>query len=235
MSTLPHLDNSWMFDLVSDDPRLRGAALARHEVASDEYSEQWQRAHELDALIWTLRDDDRDVPPGLLAESDQVGRALREAGDGTLCGLVDRFVYGDADESAALAPYAVLFLTLENRYPETWDTELAAGSPWHLKKRVLHRFVRDGVPVGCRDMATEAVIDAAYRLHRCEDRRYPLLARHLDSVALREELAEAYDNEDVIVAARAGYLLWALENPDSPVSLRSWRDWIVEDLIESPV
>jgi len=227
MSTkLPRIDTTWMFDLVSDDPRHRGVALARNDIANDAYLTAADAYGDVWRAIWAMRDGGDDVPAHLVAECDQVERALTEATEGTLNGLAAKFTEAaDDDEHEALAPYAALFLTLENRFPDTWES--SGGAPWGLKKRVLRRFEQRGVPDSCHGMLTEAVMDAAFRLQRREDRRYPLLARLVDSPALRDELAEAYEIEDVVVAARAGYLLWALENPSEPVSTASWRDWIV--------
>lgn len=227
MSTkLPRTDTTWMFDLVSDDPRHRGVALARNDMANDAYLTAADAYGDVWRAIWALRDEHEDVPAHLVARCDQAERALTEATEGTLNGLAAKFTEAvDDDEHEALAPYAALFLTLENRYPDTWES--SGGAPWNLKKRVLRRFEEHGVPDSSRAMLAEAVMDAAFRLQRREDRRYPLLARLVDSPALRDELAEAYEVEDVVVAARAGYLLWTLENPAAPVSTASWRDWIV--------
>lgn len=226
MSTkLPRTDTAWMFDLVSDDPRHRGVALARNDIANDAYLAAADAYGDVWRAIWALRDEGEDVPAHLVARCDQVERALTEATEGTLNGLAAKFTEAaDREEHEALAPYAALFLTLENRYPDTWE---ASGAPWGLKRRVLRSFLELGVPDSSRDMLAEAVMDAAFRLQRREDRRYPLLARLIDSPALRDELAEAYEVEDVVVASRAGYLLWALENPGARVNTSSWRDWIV--------
>ncbi|MEV0650708.1 hypothetical protein AB0I28_36185 [Phytomonospora sp. NPDC050363] len=232
MSTkLPRIDTTWMFDLVSDDPRQRGVALARNDlannaylIAADAYGDVWR-------TIWSLRDDGGDVPAHLVARCDQVERALTEATEGTLNGLAAKFADSvEEDDHEFLAPYAAIFLTLENRYPDTWEGEAPATPPWGLKKRVLRRFERQGVPDNCRAMIAEAVMDAAFRLQRREDHRYPQLARLVDSPALRDDLAEAEETEDVVVAARAGYLLWTLENPAAPVGTASWRDWLVSGL-----
>ena len=230
MSTkLPHIDNTWMFDLVSDDPRIRGVALARNDIANDAYLAAWHDDDEVLARINGLVQFGQDVPAGLLARADQTGRAKREAADATLTGLAARFAYVRGAED--LAPYAALFLTLENRYPDTWEGENGGTPPWHLKKNVLRRFAgMDAIPDGCRDMLVEAVLDAVFRLQRCEDRHYPALARRVDSPELRAELAEAYASEDVVAASRAAYTLWALENPSAPVTLASWRDWLVSGL-----
>ena len=180
MSTkLPRTDTTWMFDLVSDDPRHRGVALARNDMATDAYLAAADAYGDVWRAIWALRDAGEDIPAHLVAQCDQVERALTEATEGTLNGLAAKFAEAaDDDEHEALAPYAALFLTLENRFPDTWES---SGAPWGLKKRVLRRFELHGVPDSCHGMLTEAVMDAAFRLQRREDRRYPLLARLVES------------------------------------------------------
>ncbi len=146
----------------------------------------------------------------------------------TVHGVVGEFLAvrwaGDLDSYRRLAPYAVLFLEWEARFPELWRSA-GPWSPWGLKKRVLRQFADMDVPQPQVIAATELTLGAVNRRHRCEDRGYALVARSLDGPVLRAGIDAAVRSPDPEVQRRAGYVRWAMDNAEAPVTLASWRDW----------
>lgn len=156
--------------------------------------------------------------------------ALSAAASNTVRGVVGKFCAvrwaGDLDDYRRLAPYAVLFLRWEADSPELWRTA-GLGSPWPVKKRVLRQFADMDVLEPHVDALTQLTLGAINRSQRCNDLGYVLVARALDGPVLRAGIDAAVRTSEQTVRLRAGYVHWALENPQAPVTLASWRAWRV--------
>ncbi|WP_157815403.1 hypothetical protein [Kitasatospora sp. CB02891] len=218
-------DSGWMFDLVSRDPLRRDAAVARHTRSRAELDRALRAMNE----AWWAAGQSWSPTDPVLAVSARAARAAHAAAVAdTLHGVVGKFHAvrwaGDLDDYRRLAPYAVLFLQWEARHPEQWRSA-GPWSPWGLKKRVLRQFADMDVPPPQVPAVTELTLRAVHRGQRCEDLGYVLLARSLDGPALRAGLDAAAHSPDPTVQRRSGYVRWALDHAESPVTAASWRGW----------
>lgn len=211
---------SWAFDLVSADPALRSAALARHNELIKTWNESLARINRLWREKQVLR---------RAAEVRRAADAQQAAIGGTVYGAVADFERaartGDPAAYRRLAPYAVLFLRWEAAYPVEWR-EAAPWSPWAVKKAVLRGFARRGPTDECEPDLVDLVLAAVGREQRCEDGWYAAVARAVDGPALRRKLRTAGRSADPVVRRRAGFVRWALDHPAAPVTLASWRAWL---------
>jgi hypothetical protein len=225
----PPGDHGWVFDLIDPDPERRGPALARHHEAVGE----WEKALGWVNDVWRRAGGTfTPAEPGLAAEMDQALTAQRCALEGMLPGLVGRFLTAWRPDEAAdyrrLAPFAVLFLRWEVRYPQEWR-EAGPWSPWGTKRAILRRFAKSGPPPECTAALVDLVIEAVERENRCEDRGYALLARRLDGPQLRDRLDRSMSSVDGLIRLRAGYLRALLCSPKAPVTVAGWRRWLASD------
>lgn len=156
----------------------------------------------------------------------------------TVHGAVGKFLdvrwAGDLDDYRRLAPYAVLFLEWEAQFPEQWRSA-GPGSPWGGKKRLLRQFADMGVPQPQIDAVTRLTLAAINRDQRCEDLGYVLVARSLDSPALRAGIDAAACSRDSTVRMRATYVRWAMDHVGAPVTPASWRAWCAGGVWPRPV
>lgn len=215
-----------MFDLVSRDPRRRDAALVCHARSRAELVRAQRAMNE----VWWEAGKSWSPADPILAVSMRAARAAHTAAvANTLHGVVGEFRAvrwaGDLDDYRRLAPYAVLFLQWEAHFPEQWRSA-GPWSPWGLKKRVLRQFADMDVPQPQITAVTELTLGAVNRGQRCGDLGYVLVARSLDGPVLRDGIEAAACSPDPAVQRRAGYVRWAMDNADSPVTLASWRAWL---------
>lgn len=226
-------DSEWMFDLVSRHPLRRDAAWARH-IRSAADLDRAQQA--LSALCWQARKTSSPADPVLAVSIRQTAAAHSAAAANTVHGVVGEFhavrCAGDLDDYRRLAPYAALFLQWEAQFPERWRSA-GPWSPWGLKKRVLRQFADMGVPEPQVAAVTELTLGALSRGQRCEDLGYVLVARSLDNPVLRAGIDAAVCSPDPVVQARAGYVRWALDDAEAPVTLASWRAWCMGEALGS--
>lgn len=215
-----------MFDLVSRDPRRRDAALACHVRSRAELDRTFRAMN----AVWREAGQSLSPTDPVLAVSMGAARAAHAAAvANTLHGVVGKFCArwaGDADDYRRLAPYAVLFLEWEARFPQQWRSA-GPWSPWGLKKRVLRQLADMDVPQPQVVALTELTLGAVNRSHRCEDLGYVLVARSLGGPVLRAGIDAAVRSPEPEVQRRAGYVRWAMDNVEAPVTLASWRDWCV--------
>ncbi|SDZ43535.1 hypothetical protein SAMN05444365_11623 [Micromonospora pattaloongensis] len=173
--------------------------------------------------------------PALQAEMDQARAAQWAAWESTLLGPVYAFCSarwsGGPEAHSRYAPYAVLFLQWETRYPDEWHHAAIGG--WGTKKEVLRRFIAAGPTPDTQADLLELLTAAIYREHRCEDSRYAALARQLDGPSLRCCLASAQQDHDGLVRLRAGYMQWVVDNATAPVTAASWRRWLAGNSVAS--
>lgn len=109
--------------------------------------------------------------------------------NGTLADLVRGFcesVYGSDGQrgrnSRLFAPYALLFLRWEQRFPAEWRTGWHR-SPWTTKEWILETFYVLGPAPETVSQLADLLLATVQRWHHCQDRRYWRLARRLDNPA----------------------------------------------------
>lgn len=218
-------DSGWMFDLVSRYPRRRDAAWARHVRSRADLDRALQAVN---ALWWQAGKTSNPADPVLAVSMRRARAAHASAVANTLHGVIGEFLAvrwaGDLDDYRRLAPYAVLFLEWEAQFPQQWRSA-GPWSPWGLKKRVLRQFADMGVPEPQVDAVTRLALAAVNRGQQCEDLGYVLVARSLDGPVLRARIEAAVCSPDPTVQRRAGYMRWAMDDAQAPVTLASWRAW----------
>lgn len=214
-----------MFDLVSRYPRRREIALARH-VRSKADLDLAIRA--VNVLWWEAGKTWSPADPVQAVAMRRAQAAHAAAVSNTVHGVVGKFQEvrwaGDLDDYRRLSPYAVLFLRWEAQFPEQWRS-VGPFSPWSLKRRVLRQFADMDVPGPQVAAVIGLTLAAVNRNQRCEDLGYVLVARSLDGPVLRAGIDAAASSPDLNVRLRAGYVRWALDNAQAPVTLASWRAW----------
>jgi hypothetical protein len=126
------------------------------------------------------------------------------------------------------APFALLYLRWEARYPDDWRApESNLYSPWSIKEQVLRRFATSGVPDALRPEAADLVLAAIQRPYRCKDWRYARLIGRVDSPAFRDRVNALAHGP--LLAARARFVLHVAEHPGQPVNRNSWRRWVADE------
>lgn len=216
-----------MFDLVSRHPRRRAAAIARHARSIADLHRALQ---DVNALWWEAKNkaSTATADPDFTAATDRAQAAYMAALSRTVYGVVAEFRAArqppDLDTHQRMAPYAVLFLRWEADFPQEWRSA-CPWSPWGLKRDVLRQFAAMDVPGPQVDAMTRLTLRAVSRRQQCEDVGYVLVARALDGPALRAGIEEAACSPEPSVRLRAGYVRWATDNAQAPVTLAGWRAW----------
>lgn len=192
----------WAHELADDRPAVRAQALARHHGLMDQAFRHWHGG----------------MRTGTLADPVRVFTSL------TPPSWSRRPSTHDPEDYARLAPYGLLFLRWEERFPVEWRSAGWVFSPWSAKEAVLGAFCA-GPPEPVTAMALEDLLIAAVRRpQRCQDRWYWRLARRLDTPRLRGRLADA-GTESETARLRAGFALWLLEHPDESTGSAAWLRW----------
>jgi hypothetical protein len=199
---------NWVDDLVATDPDVHDAALTqfrRSEEAQADFRTRFQDlSNEIGASRNQLKYHKHLVR---MAEERAVVEAaslMHQLAMGWLHERVDR---GD------LVHYALRYLEWESRYPAEWQKN------WHLKRKLLWQLSRGPMCARHQAMAADVVVLAANRAQHCEDDRYALLARAIDSDDLRARLTEVGND-------RARFLLYMLNHPELGATPYSWRTWL---------
>ncbi|MFD0731984.1 hypothetical protein [Planotetraspora mira] len=150
----------------------------------------------------------------------------------TLVGLVDAFTAFEHGSDSRrrgnhrrLAPYGVVFLQWERRFPAEWRDGWTY-SPWSAKEAVLAAFCAGGPTPETGPALADLLLATVHRRQRCQDRWYWRLARRLDSPPLRTRLEAAAEGADDLARLRAGFVLWSLEHPQEGVGSAAWRRWL---------
>lgn len=182
----------------------------------------------MNALWWEAGKTSSPTDPGLAASMARARAAREVAVSNTVHGVVGKFQAvrwaGELEDYRRLAPYAVLFLQWEADFPQQWRVA-GPWSPWGVKKCVLRQFADMGVPEREIGGVTQLVVRAINRDQRCEDLGYVLVARSIGGPVLRAAVDSAVRSPMPSVRRRAGYVRWAVDNAQAPVSLASWRAW----------
>jgi flagellar motility protein MotE (MotC chaperone) len=192
----------WVHELVDDRPAVRARALARHRRLLGRARHHGHGGARTGTLADPVRAFTSLVPPSW------------SSAPGT----------HDPEGHARLAPYGLLFLQWEQRFPEEWRPAGWPFSLWPEKEAVLRAFCA-GEPTPLTGPALEDLLIAAVRrTQRCQDRRYWSLARRIDTPGLRGRLAEA-TAESETARLRAGYVLWLLDHPGQAAGSAAWLRW----------
>lgn len=223
-------DADYVFDLINPDSARREAALARDAALVAEF----RRALAVRNELWFRAG--RSMRPkevALVAAMDQARAEMTAASERTLHGITGKFIHArradGPDDHQRLASYAVLFLRWEDAYPDQWRIPRASGTPWWLKKHVLRRFARGGVPSNVQHDALQLIVRAIEREHRCEDGGFAALARAVDADELRSRLTATEATDDPLVRLRAQYIRWVVDHPTAPLTAVGWRRWLTSD------
>lgn len=199
MRVLPD-DQPWVFDLISPDDAVRAAARRRNQAVIAGASEALRRYNK----VWT-RPDSVPLAHAFVRETER-----------TLKGLVSAFCSAeDPQVRARYAPYAVLYLQWEERYP----AELAESwmwSIWTAKEVVLRNLHRQGVPPELGPEIADLIVAALHRPYRCKDWRYASL---LHQVAPVERIVTIDDD-------RARFALHVVRNPAVNVTRATYPRWL---------
>lgn len=156
------------------------------------------------------------------------------ARDGTIIGPLDRFLSGtyltNRHRHDQWAPFAVLFLQWERRYPNEWtEANTWTTSRWTMKELLLRRLAEAGVPIGVRT-DVELVGAAVAGPYRCKDWWYAQLARLVDGPRLRESIADPLGSVDPLPRLRARFLLHVLDHPGIAIRRHTWHRWLPGNL-----
>lgn len=192
----------WVHALVDDSPDVRARALARHNQLLDQTRHHGRSGDLTGTLVDPVRRFTSLVPPYWSSAPSAP----------------------DPEEYARLAPFGLLFLRWEERFPEEWHSADWVFSLWAEKAMVLRAF-RAGEPIPVTRSALEDLLIAAVRrTQRCEDRSYWSLARRLDTAELRGRLTEVATKSEK-ARLRAGFVLWLMDHPGEATGSASWLRW----------
>ncbi|RJQ81798.1 hypothetical protein D5S17_04295 [Pseudonocardiaceae bacterium YIM PH 21723] len=196
-----------------------------------------QRFHETQQAYWEWQDQVSALwdeagslhpeEPHLSARMDQLMAGLNHAGGFSLLhtlwngwahlnwdvGTFD----GDPDE---LVHYSLRYLEWEAHYPDEWCRH------WGTKASLLGSLAHRDLSGPHRARLADLVLLAVGREHRCEDGRYTRLARVIADDDLRDRIAMQEASTDPLIALRAGFLMYLLDNPEVPATPRTWRTWL---------
>jgi hypothetical protein len=219
----------WVFDLVSPEADRRRAALDRHRTTLEDSHEAQRWINR----VWEQAGTPAPQEAYLAAQMDQARAAKRDADALTFFAPISAWSADwsiDVSRHAQYAPYAVLFLEWEARYPLEWrGASTWSWSPWGTKEGILARFIRGGVPVNSRQFIADLVIAAITREYRCKDWMYAPLARAVDGPDLRHGLCRLLDGDDPLVRLRAAFVLHILDHPELRVRRHTWQRWLAVD------
>jgi hypothetical protein len=222
----PH--HGWAFDLVSDDPAAREAALNRHRdlLRQSALGRKWQNH------VWALAASPAPDDPALAAEMQRARQMTDAARHESLYGPLDDFLsaQGRDDPGAAESglPFVLLFLAWERSHPSEWrDERQHTGSPWSTKELLLARAGQSPIPEQYQVAMTGLVLAAVAGPYRCKDWMYAGVAQRLDNIHLRERLAELASGggPDPLPRLRAQFVGHVLAHPDVHVTRGTWRRW----------
>jgi len=217
-------EHDWVFDLIAEDDASRKAALGRHRALLEEFSAAQQRTNRF------LTEAAMPVPGRLhvATEFDRAFAAQQAVKIKTLFGPLAAFFEAEsAPVRAVYAPYALLFLQWERRYPDEWrEAGTWTSSPWTPKELSLARLARDGVPAAHSDEVARLVIAAVEGPYRCKDWRYAPLARRVDGQDLRGRLGALAEHTNPLTRLRVQFLVHLLDNPSQRITRKTWRRWL---------
>lgn len=173
-----------------------------------------------------LVDADAGARAAALARHCALVKERRGEPDGSLVDLVEFFSgWGGNRPHLDLAPYAVLFLQWELRFPAEWRDSWPY-SPWSSKRGILSTFRTYGPTPETAAALEDLLLATVSRAQRCQDCWYIHLARRIDNTTLRTRLTAAAEADDERTRLRARFVLWALDHPQAHVGAAAWRHWL---------
>ncbi len=211
----------WAFGLVADDPAERAAALVRLTAAQGKvrdahgpFTEVWQATE-------TLSREERWRDPAFLQARQLYVEALDH--------VLPEALWNSPPENIRTwhgLPYALLFLEWEARYPQEWTRH---AKKWRAKQSLIRGLAHPGHNETVRAKLTDLVEIVVRRPYRCKDREYVRVARAVDSEDLRGRLDAAAQSDNPWARRHAGYVLWLLDRPETPNTVRVWRNWLAAE------
>ena len=219
-------DPSWVWGLASRDDAVRRQALQRHRALVEAAGQALNWSND----VWRRAGTPAPDEPHLAAEMDQARAAFRYHLGQTLFELTGSLHGDDPDLRERHAPFVLLYLAWEGRYPDDWrapDNNL--WSPWGRKESLLRAMGRDGVPESIRPQLTDLVTDVVRRRYRCKDWMYAGLVRHIADDGFHERMRGLSEDDDPVVRLRAEFLRHVAAHPEAPVKRVSWRRWLDAD------
>ncbi|MFE9746373.1 hypothetical protein ACFYOT_15830 [Saccharothrix saharensis] len=215
-------DPAWVWGLASRDDDVRGRALARHR----ELVEHARQALRWSNDVWARAGSPAPDQPHLAAEMDQAQAAFRYHRGQTIFGLTASLWDDDHEVRERHAPFVLLYLAWEGRYPDDWradDNNL--WSAWGRKESLLRTLAADGVPSTIRPQMTDLITDVVRRRYRCKDWMYAGLVRHVADDRFHERMRGLLGDDDPVVRLRAEFLLHVAAHPEAKVKRTTWRRW----------
>lgn len=216
-------DTSWVFELVADDDRVRGRALARHQssIASAIDANHWANR------LWARAGSPAPAQLHLAAEMDQARATVRHHLGQTVFELVDASLDKDPVVREQHARFALLYLVWERRHPADWRARATNwGSAWARKELVLRELTENGVPAAIRPELTDLLAKVVQYSYRCKDWRFAALAHHLRGDRLDERIQSLLAADDPLVRLRAEFVLDLAGRPELRVRRATWSRWL---------
>ncbi|MCE6993327.1 hypothetical protein LZG04_00670 [Saccharothrix sp. S26] len=219
-------DPSWVWGLASRDDDVRAQALERHRALVERARQALHWSND----VWRRAGSPAPREPHLAAELDQAQAAFRYHLGQTIFELVGSLHDDDPELRERHAPFVLLYLVWEGRYPDDWrapDNNL--WSPWGRKESVLRALGERGVPEAIRPQLTDLLADVVRRPYRCKDWRYAGLVRHIADDRFHQRMHALLDDDDPVVRLRARFLLDVAAHPEAGVTRVRWQRWLDAD------
>ncbi|MGW1727578.1 hypothetical protein ACWCQK_32265 [Streptomyces sp. NPDC002306] len=211
----------WAFGLIAHDPVERAAALLRLADVQGKVADARDRFNELWHATLPLGREERWRDPAFLRAHER----YVEAGRYSLPNALWNRPSSDIRTWQGL-PYALLFLEWEARYPQEWTRY---AKEWGTKEGLIRDVAVAGHGETARAKLTDLVEVVVQRAYRCKDRAYVRVARAVDSEDLRGRLKAAARSANPWARLHSGYVLWLLDRPEVPNTIRVWQNWIADD------
>ncbi|WP_033442019.1 hypothetical protein [Saccharothrix sp. NRRL B-16314] len=216
-------DPSWVWDLVARDEDVRRRALARHQASVKAAADALRWSND----VWARAGTPAPAEPRLAAEMDRARAAFRRHYGRTVMELTSPVWGADRELRERHAPFVLLYLDWEGRYPDDWGARASyLWSPWGRKQVLLRALEKGGVPETIRPRMTDLVTDVLRRPYRCKDWLYARLVRHIADDRFRERMRSLSEDPDPVVRRRAEFLLHVAEHPQPKVRQTTWGRWL---------
>lgn len=216
-------DTSWVWGLASRDDDVRRSALERHRTMVEAAAGALHWSND----VWRRAGTPAPGEPHLAAEMDQARAAFRYHRGQTIFELADSLYGDDSDLRERHAPFVLLYLVWEGRYPDDWRASANnLWSPWSRKESLLHALAKDGVPRAIRPQVTDLITDVVRRRHRCKDWMYAGLVRHIADERFHERMRSLLEDDDPVVRLRAEFLLHVAAHPELRLRRTTWARWL---------
>lgn len=216
-------DPSWVWGLASRDDDVRREALARHQALIKAAADALRWSND----VWARAGTPAPSEPHLAAEMDQARAAFRYHHGQTIMELTASAWGEDQELRDRHAPFVLLYLVWEGRYPDEWGAPASRlWSAWGRKASLLRALARGGVPETIRPRMTDLLTDVLRRRYRCKDWMYARLVRHIADDRFHERMRSLLADDDPNVRLRAEFLLHVAEHPQRQVRRTTWGRWL---------